>query len=181
MKKNKVGILITGLSGSGKTTIAEKISIDIQHYFKIDCDVIDGDLIRKKYPVVLGFSKEDRFLNIKNISNLAKDSLTKGKIPICATIAPYIEMRNILRTSIQSTATFVMVYLKTPIEVCESRDVKGLYKKARKGKIKNFTGISDIYEIPLNPQLTFDTSIHEISFISNKIIEFITNVTYYND
>ncbi|WP_442940840.1 adenylyl-sulfate kinase [Nostoc sp.] len=140
---------LTGLSGAGKTTIANGVAQELQ---KRGClvEVLDGDLIRTHLSQGLGFSKKDRDTNVRRIGFVANLLSRNGVVAIVAAISPYREIRDELR---QTTTNFVEVYIQAPLAVCESRDVKGLYAKAKAGQIKHFTGISDPYEEPLNPEV----------------------------
>ena len=120
--------------------------------------LLDGDLVRKHLSSELGFSKEHRDLNIQRIGFVAAEITKHGGIAICAPIAPYDGVRQIVRSGIQSGGGFILVHVSTPLEVCEQRDLKGLYAKARAGIIKEFTGISDPYEEPIDAELVIDTT-----------------------
>ena len=159
----------TGLPCSGKTTLAKKL----EKYFKdkrMPVKVLDGDTLRKSSSQDLGFSKKDRDENIRRATHLAKDLSRKGTNIIASFVSPYNEMRLYARENCQN---FVEIYVKCSIEKCIERDVKGLYKKALRGEIKDFTGIQDPYEEPLNPELTLETDKHPSEFLIKKIINFI--------
>ncbi len=149
---------MTGLSGSGKSTITE-VLIDTFEERGIPLEVLDGDVVRENLSKGLGFSKEDRDTNITRIGFVA-DMLARNGVPvITAAISPYIETRDAVRKMHDgSGATFVETFIATSLEDCEERDVKGLYAKARSGEIPTFTGVSDPYEAPENPELTVETS-----------------------
>ena len=148
-----VTILFTGLSGAGKTTVAQGTErILISHGLPVER--LDGDDIRRTLCRDLGFSTEDRRRNIERVAFVANLLTRHGVIVLCSLIAPYQEMRDRLR---QETKNYLEVYCKCPIEVTRQRDVKGLYKKTMAGQIKNFTGISDQYEEPENPDLVLYT------------------------
>ncbi len=146
---------MTGLSGSGKSTIATGLERTLfnRGFF---VQVLDGDNVRSGLNKNLGFSLEDRQENIRRIAELAKLYLNSGVITICSFISPTIAIREFAKQII-GAENFVEVFIDTPLEICEARDVKGLYKKARSGKIKGFTGIDSPYEAPLNPELTIHT------------------------
>ncbi len=149
-------IWFTGLSGSGKSTLAmglEKKLIQNGHL----TEILDGDKIRSGLNKNLGFTEEDRIENIRRIAEVSKLFCNCGVITISAFISPTIEIRQMARTIIESK-DFLEVYVSTPLEVCESRDTKGLYKKAREGIIKDFTGISAPYEAPTNPNINMNTA-----------------------
>jgi adenylylsulfate kinase len=147
----------TGLSGAGKTTISEIVEQQL-HDRGSQVEVLDGDIVRENLSKGLGFSKEDRDTNIRRIAFVA-DLLSRNGVPvITAAISPYREIRDEARETMGDR--FIEVFVKASVEVCAERDVKGLYEKAFKGEIKEFTGVSDPYEPPLNPELTLDTE-HE--------------------
>jgi adenylylsulfate kinase len=149
----------TGLSGAGKTTIADIVEARLKaRGSKIE--VLDGDVVRTNLSKGLGFSREDRDTNIARIAFVA-NLLARNEVPvITAAISPYRETRDAARELIGDDK-FIEIYIATPLEECEKRDVKGLYAKARSGEIKEFTGISDPYEEPLNPELEIHTTEHE--------------------
>jgi adenylylsulfate kinase len=167
-QKAKV-IWFTGLSGSGKTTLATALE---NYLFEkgFMTQILDGDNIRSGINNNLGFSHDDRKENIRRIAEIARLFLNCGIIGICSFISPTEEVRKIARNIIGED-DFFEIYLSTPIQVCEERDVKGLYKKARAGEIKNFTGITAPFEIPQNARLTIDTS----NLSVNKAIDIIFN------
>ena len=154
-QRSKV-IWITGLSGSGKSTIASGLEYKL-HKQGYLIQVLDGDNIRKGINNNLGFSEEDRKENIRRIAEIAKLSINNGIITICCFISPTEEIRNQVK-EIVGKNNFFIVYVNTPLKVCEERDIKGLYKKARQGIIKNFTGIDSPYEAPVNPFFEIKTS-----------------------
>lgn len=145
----------TGLSGSGKSTLAHAVE---EHLYQKKCRtyVLDGDNVRHGLCGDLGFSDEDRKENIRRIGNVAKLFLDAGTIVLTAFISPFHEDRATVRNLVLP-GDFLEIYCNAPLEVCEQRDVKGMYKKAREGVIKDFTGISSPYEAPLNPELVVDT------------------------
>ncbi|MDR4508153.1 MAG: bifunctional sulfate adenylyltransferase/adenylylsulfate kinase [Candidatus Brocadiaceae bacterium] len=154
-----ITIFFTGLSGSGKSTIANALMVKLLEVGGRSVTLLDGDLVRKHLSSELGFSKEHRDLNIQRIGFVASEITKAGGIAICAPIAPYAETRKKVREMVSAAGTFLEVYVSTPVEVCEQRDRKGLYAKARAGIIKEFTGISDPYEVPENPELVIDTQL----------------------
>lgn len=158
--RNKQGftIFFTGLSGSGKSTIARVLQVKLMEIGTRPITLLDGDLVRKHLSSELTFSKEHRDLNILRIGFVASEITKNGGIAICAPIAPYDSIRKSVRDMIKPGGGFILVHCSTPLEVCESRDRKGLYAKARKGIIPNFTGISDPYEIPEDADIILDTS-----------------------
>jgi sulfate adenylyltransferase len=151
-------IFFTGLSGSGKSTIANVLLIKFLETGGRPVTLLDGDIVRKHLSSELGFSREHRDINIRRIGYVASEITKNGGIAICAPIAPYDEVRKQVRSMIQPFGGFILVHLATPLEVCEKRDRKGLYAKARAGLVKQFTGISDPYEVPTDSDLVLDTS-----------------------
>jgi len=144
----------TGLSGAGKTTISHIVERELKDRGS-RIEILDGDIVRENLSKGLGFSKEDRDTNIRRIAFVA-DLLSRNGVPvITAAISPYRELRDEARELMGDR--FIEVFVKASVEVCAERDVKGLYEKAFKGEIKEFTGVSDPYEPPLNPELTLDT------------------------
>jgi len=171
-----VTIWLTGLSGSGKSTIAHSLE---EKLFErgIATYVLDGDNIRFGLNKDLGFSREDREENIRRIGEVAKLFVDAGIITITAFISPYRSDRDNVR-SIHLKSDFIEVYVKCPIEICEQRDVKGLYKKARNGEIKGFTGIDAPYEEPENPEIVVDTAKESLDVSINKIINYLEQNAY---
>ncbi len=155
--KQGLTIFFTGLSGSGKSTIANALLNKLMETGGRSITLLDGDVVRKNLSSELGFSKEHRNLNIQRIGYVASEITKNGGIAICAPIAPYRETRRQVREMIAHLGGFIEIHVATSLEVCESRDRKGLYAKAREGIIKEFTGISDPYEVPENPELVIDT------------------------
>ncbi len=157
--RHKQGFVVffTGLSGSGKSTIANALMVKLLEMGGRRVTLLDGDLVRKHLSSELTFSKEHRDLNIRRIGFVAAEIAKNGGAAICAPIAPYAATRRQVREMIEPVGGFIEVHVATPLEVCEQRDVKGLYAKARAGLIKEFTGISDPYEEPENPEVRIDT------------------------
>ena len=153
-------IWFTGLSGSGKSTLANALEMALykqgKHTF-----LLDGDIVRQGLNQDLGFSDSDRAENIRRIAHVAKLMMDAGLIVICAFISPFKDERRLAR-ELAGVDKFIEVYLDTPMIICEERDVKGLYKKARTGKLSNLSGIGSDYEIPENAEATIDTSITSI-------------------
>ena len=169
-------IWFTGLSGSGKTTLASNLEKEL-FFRRFFCQVLDGDNIRTGINNNLGFSEIDRLENIRRISEVSKLLINTGMITICSFISPTDEIRNLARKII-GKKDFIEIFLNAPLEVCEKRDTKGLYKKARAGLIKDFTGISSPFEAPQDPDLEIDTSTmgikESVDLIFNTIIDRIT-------
>jgi len=152
-----LAIFFTGLSGSGKSTIANALRVKLMEMGGRSVTLLDGDIVRKNLSSELGFSKEHRNLNIQRIGFVAAEIAKAGGIAICAPIAPYAATRREVRELVEAHGGFIEVHVATPLQICEERDRKGLYAKARAGIIKEFTGISDPYEEPENPELVIDT------------------------
>jgi len=150
-------IFFTGLSGSGKSTIANALMAKLMEIGGRPISLLDGDIARKNLSSELGFSREHRNLNVTRIGYVASEITKNGGIAICAPIAPYTSTRRIVRDTISPVGGFLEIHVSTSLEVCEGRDRKGLYAKARAGIIKEFTGISDPYEDPENAELVIDT------------------------
>jgi sulfate adenylyltransferase len=152
-----VTIFFTGLSGSGKSTIANVLLTKFLEVGGRPVTLLDGDLVRKHLSSELGFSKEHRDINIRRIGYVASEITKNGGIAICAPIAPYDATRKHVRQLIEPYGGFILVHVATSVEVCEQRDRKGLYAKARAGILKEFTGISDPYEVPADAEVTINT------------------------
>ena len=153
-----VCIWMTGLSGAGKSTTADALTVMLLEQGR-QVTVLDGDVVRTHLSQGLGFSKEDRDINIRRIGFVAAEIVRHGGLVICAAVSPYRATRDEVRSMVGSDH-FVEVFVDTPLEVCEQRDAKGMYAKARRGEIKDFTGIDDPYEAPLSPEVRLDTVIH---------------------
>jgi len=172
MKADNKGLTLwfTGLSGSGKSTLATYLMPKLREAGK-NVEILDGDEVRENLSKGLGFSKEDRDTNIRRIGFVANLLARNGVVAITAAISPYREIRSEVRSRAQ--AAFVEVYVQCPIDVLEDRDTKGLYKKAKAGIIKNFTGISDPYEAPESPEVLVDTSKESIEESAEKILAYL--------
>jgi sulfate adenylyltransferase len=151
-------VFFTGLSGAGKSTVANVLLVKLLEMGGRPVTLLDGDIVRKNLSSELGFSKEHRDINIRRIGFVAAEITKNGGIALCAPIAPYERVRKEVREMIEPGGGYVLVHVSTPIEVCEDRDRKGLYAKARAGLIKEFTGISDPYEAPAQPDVALDTT-----------------------
>jgi sulfate adenylyltransferase len=163
-------VFFTGLSGSGKSTVANALMVKLMEMGGRPVTLLDGDVVRKHLSSELGFSKEHRDLNIQRIGYVASEITKNGGIAICAPIAPYAATRKIVREMIEPLGGFVEIHVATPIEVCEARDRKGLYAKARAGILKGFTGIDDPYEVPAAPELRLDTAELTPDLAAHRII-----------
>jgi sulfate adenylyltransferase len=162
-------VFFTGLSGSGKSTIANALLVKMLENGGRSVTLLDGDKVRKNLSSELGFSREHRDLNITRIGYVASEITKNGGVAICAPIAPYASTRRQVRDMISAVGGFIEIHVATPLEVCEERDRKGLYAKARAGIIKEFTGISDPYEVPENPEMRIDTVEMEPELAAHRI------------
>jgi sulfate adenylyltransferase len=156
--KQGTTVFFTGLSGSGKSTIANALFVKFLEMGGRPVTMLDGDLVRKNLSSELGFSREHRDINIRRIGYVASEITKNGGIAICAPIAPYDSVRKDVRHIIEPYGGFILVHVSTPLEICEERDRKGLYAKARAGILKEFTGISDPYEEPADADIVIDTT-----------------------
>ena len=172
---NQKGICVwlTGLSGSGKTTIANFVSRQL-HNGGVYTQVLDGDNIRLGINKNLSFSDQDRKENIRRIAEVAKLFVEAGVVTFCCFVSPTREMRKLAKNVIGEN-DFFEVFVSTNLETCETRDVKGLYKKARRGEIKDFTGVSSPFESPENPDLVLNTEDKSINEIGNTLINVLNN------
>ncbi|MBE9168252.1 adenylyl-sulfate kinase [Pleurocapsales cyanobacterium LEGE 06147] len=174
MKQRGVTVWFTGLSGAGKTTIskalAEKLKAD-----GYAIEILDGDIVRENLTKGLGFSKADRDENIRRIGFVSHLLTRNGVIVLVSAISPYREIREEVRKKI---GDFVEIFVNAPLAICEERDVKGLYQRARAGEIKQFTGIDDPYEPPLNPEVECRTDKEELSESLAKVIDKLQELGY---
>jgi len=163
---NGVTVWFTGLSGSGKSTIGGVVEERLRAAgWRVE--VLDGDVVRKSLTKGLGFSKEDRDENIRRIGFVAHLLTRNGVIAIVAAISPYREIRDEVRARVGS---FIEVFVNAPLDVCEQRDTKGLYRKARAGEIRGFTGIDDPYEPPLHPEVECRTDLESLEESASKVL-----------
>ena len=174
MNQRGVTVWFTGLSGSGKSTIAKAL-IEKLRAQEAKVEIMDGDIIRQNLTKGLGFSKEDRDENIRRIGFVSHLLTRNGVIVLVSAISPYRAVRDEVRERIGS---FLEVYVNAPLEVCEDRDVKGLYERARAGEIKGFTGIDDPYEEPLNPELECRTDKESLEESVEKVIAKLKELEY---
>ncbi|MDQ6721708.1 MAG: bifunctional sulfate adenylyltransferase/adenylylsulfate kinase [Candidatus Dormibacteraeota bacterium] len=166
-------VFFTGLSGSGKSTVANVLQVKLLERGGRSLSVLDGDLVRRNLSSELGFSREHRDINIRRIGYVAAEITKAGGIAICAPIAPYDATRKQVRAMVEPNGGFVLVHLATSIDVCEARDRKGLYAKARAGIVKEFTGVSDPYEEPHDAELVVDTAKLGPSEAADQILSYL--------
>lgn len=171
LRQHGVMVWFTGLSGSGKSTIAIALEREL-HKRGLLCRILDGDNIRSGINNNLGFSVADRVENIRRIAEVSKLFIDTGIVTIAAFISPNNDIRE-MAANIIGKEDFLEIYVSTPLEECERRDVKGLYAKARRGEIKNFTGISAPFEAPVHPALTLDTSLLSLEESVNRLLELV--------
>lgn len=174
MRSKGVTLWLTGLSGSGKTTIAKEIARQLK-LRNCPVEVLDGDIVRTHLSKGLGFSKEDRDTNVRRIGFVADLLSRNGIVAVVAVISPYRTVRNEIRIM---TKNFIEVYVNAPLEVCEARDVKGLYAMARSGEIRGFTGIDDPYEEPTDPEVICNTAQESIAESAAKAIAELERLDY---
>lgn len=174
MEQKGVTVWFTGLSGAGKSTLADALEKKLRGQ-GLKIERLDGDIVRQSLTKDLGFSKEDRDKNIERVTFVAKLLTRNGVMSLVSFISPYRAMRDYAR---KETGNFVEVYVKCPLEVCAGRDVKGLYAKAQKGEIPNFTGVNDPYEEPLNPEITVETQAKPLDECVDFIISRLRELGY---
>ncbi len=174
MQHRGVTVWFTGLSGAGKTTISHAVA-EILTSKGCKLEILDGDIVRENLTKGLGFSKPDRDENIRRIGFVAHLLTRNGVIVLVSAISPYREIREEVRGKI---GDFVEVYVNAPLSVCEERDVKGLYKKARAGEIKSFTGIDDPYEPPTHPEVECNTDQEDLSESIAKVLQKLAELGY---
>ena len=178
LSKRGFTIFFTGLSGSGKSTLANGVLVKLLEEGRRPVTLLDGDIVRTHLSSELGFSKEHRSLNVRRIGFVASEITKNGGIAICAPIAPYQLDRQFNRDMIGPLGGYIEVFVNTPLEVCEQRDVKGLYAKARKGLLKQFTGINDPYEKPENAEIVIDSSDENPEVLVDQILNQIHKMGY---
>lgn len=171
-------VFFTGLSGAGKSTIANALMVKLQELGGRSVTLLDGDVVRKHLSSELGFSREHRDLNIRRIGYVASEITKNGGVALCAPIAPYAATRAQVREMVAAAGGFLEIHVATPLDICEERDRKGLYAKARAGQIKGFTGIDDPYEEPQDPELRIDTTECTADEAAHRIILKLENLGY---
>lgn len=178
--KHKQGftVFLTGLPSSGKSTLANALLLKLRELTERQITLLDGDIIRTHLSHGLGFSREDRETNVTRVGFVAKEVTRHGGVVICALVAPFQRPRDMVRQMVSEVGGYIEVYVATSLSVCEKRDRKGLYKKAREGLVKQFTGVSDPYEEPLNPEIKIETNDASPEQIVDDIIEQIKALGY---
>ncbi len=178
--KSKQGftIFLTGLCASGKSTTAKAVAAKLTELQDRPLTILDGDIVRQNLSKGLGFSKQDRSTNVRRVGFVAKEITKHGGIAICALVSPYETDRNYNRSQIESHGGYIEIHVSTPLEVCEQRDPKGLYRKARAGIIKQFTGIDDPYEIPQRVELSINTTDVSVEEIVETIVSYLKSEFY---
>jgi sulfate adenylyltransferase len=171
-------LFFTGLSGAGKSTLAQVLFARLKEFESRPVTLLDGDVVRKHLSSELGFSREHRDANVLRQGYVAGLITGHGGIAICAPIAPYAQTRAQVRAMVEEHGDFIEIHVATPLEVCENRDRKGLYARARAGLIKNFTGVSDPYEAPINPEVVIDTTLQSASEAADKILAYLMSRNY---
>jgi sulfate adenylyltransferase len=166
-----VCLWFTGLSGAGKSTTADVLTVLLLEHGR-QVTVLDGDVVRTHLSKGLGFGKEDRDINIRRIGYVAAEIVRHGGVVVCAAVSPYRATRDEVR-AMMGSEHFVEIFVDTPLAVCEERDVKGMYAKARRGEIKEFTGIDDPYEPPEHPELTLDTVGHTPADNARRVLDYL--------
>jgi len=176
--KQGVTLFFTGLSGAGKSTIANAVAVKLMELQDKSVTLLDGDLVRLQLSSELGFSKEHRSLNVRRVGFVASEITKNGGIAICAMIAPYEADRIHNKKLISERGGYIEIYVSTPLDECEKRDIKGLYALAREGKIESFTGISDVYETPIFPDIAIDTTCYSVSEAADLIVSHLVKEGY---
>jgi sulfate adenylyltransferase len=171
-------LFFTGLSGAGKSTLAQVVYARLKESEARPVTLLDGDVVRKHLSSELGFSREHRDTNVLRQGYVASLITSHGGIAVCAPIAPYAHTRTQVRAMIEEHGDFIEIHVATPLEVCESRDRKGLYARARAGLIKNFTGVSDPYESPAKPEIVIDTTLQSANEAADKIVAYLVTGGY---
>ena len=168
-------LFFTGLSGAGKSTIAQAVIARLLENSARSITLLDGDEVRTHLSRGLGFSREDRAANVSRIGYVASEIVRHGGIAVCAPIAPYRDVRAEVRARVESFGSFIEIHVDTELATCEARDRKGLYAQARAGKIPHFTGISDPYEAPLNPELRLNGAGGDPASLATQVVALLRN------
>jgi sulfate adenylyltransferase len=171
-------VFFTGLSGAGKSTIAAMLCARLREHTGRHVSLLDGDMVRQVLSAGLGYSREDRDENVMRIGFVAAEITKHRGIAVCAPIAPFDRTRREVRRLVQDAGGFMLVYIATPLDVCERRDRKGLYAKARAGLLTQFTGVSDPYEVPRDADVVLDTQQHTVGSATQEIIDRLVDLGY---
>jgi sulfate adenylyltransferase len=172
-------IFLTGLSGAGKSTTASVLVEKLERLSDRPVTLLDGDVVRRHLSSELGYSKEHRDINVRRIGFVASEITKNGGACVCAPIAPYDAVRKEVRAMIAPLGGFFLVHIATPLSVCESRDPKGLYARARAGVLQHFTGVSDPYETPEDAEITIDTSAKTPDEAAETVIQRLKSLGYF--
>jgi sulfate adenylyltransferase len=169
-------VFFTGLSGSGKSTIAHGVADALAETGERTITVLDGDVVRRWLSAGLGFSREDRDANVRRIGFVAAEVARHGGLALCCPIAPYAQARASVRAlAAAAGAGFALIYVSTPLEICEERDRKGLYAKARAGQLRGMTGVDDPYEAPTDADLVLDTSDMDVDEAVRRVLRYLAD------
>jgi len=171
-------IFFTGLSGAGKSTVAQHLCTVLRERYERRVTLLDGDLVRQHLSSELGFSRADRDRHVRRIGYVAAEVTRHRGIAVCAPIAPYERARGEVRRMVEPAGGFVLVYVATPLDVCEGRDRKGLYARARAGLLPNLTGVSDVYEPPADPDIVVDTAQLSVEAAVDAIVDRLATLGY---
>jgi adenylyl-sulfate kinase len=174
-----ITLFFTGFSGAGKSTMANIVLSKILRLGRRRATLLDGDLVRRHISSDLGFSREHRDINIRRIGYVASEITRRGGIAICAAIAPYDQTRKEVRAMVQQSGEFVLIHVATPLDVCERRDPKGLYARARSGMLRQFTGVSDPYEPPDDAELVIDTTQLDAEAAARQVLSLLDGTSYW--
>ena len=172
-RKEGVALLLTGLPAAGKTTLARALALELRDDYRREVTVLDGDEMRRLFAGELGYSREHRRLNVMRHAFIATELCRHGALVICAIIAPYDADRAEMRRAVSARGRFVEIHLSTALAVCEQRDPKGLYARARAGTLEHMTGIDDPYEAPEHPELTIDAGSLSVSECVSRIVTYL--------
>ena len=178
IKRPGFTVFLTGLPASGKSSLAQVLCARLREIEHRAVTILDGDELRRSVCADLGFSKQDRDTNVRRVGSLAAEITRRGEVAICALIAPYESTRKEVQASIERWGGFLLVHLSTPIGVCEDRDIRGLYARARANLIENFTGVSDPYERPQDAAVSLDASVLSPAQGVDKIIRLLIERKY---
>ena len=167
--------MFTGFSGSGKSTLARAVRLALETQTQRTVSILDGDVVRRLLSSGLGFDRASRILNVRRIGFVAAEVTRHGGVAICAPIAPYAHTRAEVRTMVEAVGDFILIHVSTSLQECERRDLKGLYAAARAGRIPEFTGISDPYDVPTDADLSIDTEQVSVEDGVRQVLDFLAH------